>query len=53
MSAPDLNVAVVQADTVWHDPAANRARYAERFAALASGTDLVVLPETFTSGFSN
>ena len=53
MSAPDLNVAVVQADTVWHDPAANRARYAERFAALAPGTDLVVLPETFTSGFSN
>lgn len=53
MSASDLNVAIVQADTVWHDPPANRARYAERFAALGPGVDLVVLPETFTSGFSN
>lgn len=49
----DLRVSLVQGDTVWHDPAANRARYGELIAPLAGQTDLVVLPETFTSGFSN
>jgi omega-amidase len=49
----DLRVSLVQADTVWHDPAANRAMYGELIAPLAGRTDLVLLPETFTSGFSN
>ena len=49
----DLRVSLVQADTVWHDPAANRAMYADLIAPLAGRTDLVLLPETFTSGFSN
>ena len=53
MSLTDLRVSLVQGDTVWHDPAANRERYAAMMAPLAGGTDLVVLPETFTSGFSN
>ena len=49
----DLRVSLVQGDTVWHDPAANRDRYGGLIAPLAGQTDLVVLPETFTSGFSN
>ena len=49
----DLRVSLVQGDTIWHDPAANRDRYGELIAPLAGQTDLVVLPETFTSGFSN
>ena len=49
----DLRVSLVQGDTVWHDPDANRAMYAELVAPLAGRTDLVLLPETFTSGFSN
>jgi omega-amidase len=49
----DLRVSLVQADTVWHDPAANRGQYAALMAPLRGHTDLVVLPETFTSGFSN
>ncbi|TNJ34437.1 amidohydrolase [Arenimonas terrae] len=49
----DLRVSLVQGDTVWHDPAANRAMYADLIAPLAGRTDLVLLPETFTSGFSN
>jgi len=59
-----LRVTLVQHDTVWHDPAANRERLAAALAAEASAasasalaagawTDLIVLPETFTSGFSN
>lgn len=49
----DLRVSLVQGDTRWHDPAGNRAYYRELIAPLAGQTDLVVLPETFTSGFSN
>jgi len=49
----DLRVALVQGDTRWHDPAGNRAYYGGLIAPLAGRTDLVVLPETFTSGFSN
>ncbi|WP_256645001.1 amidohydrolase [Thermomonas paludicola] len=49
----NLRVSIVQGDTRWHDPAANRAYYAGLIAPLRGTTDLVVLPETFTSGFSN
>lgn len=49
----DLRVSIVQGDTRWHDPAANREYYAHLIAPLHGTTDLVVLPETFTSGFSN
>ena len=48
-----LRVSLVQADTVWHDSAANQALYASLVRPLTGQTDLVVLPETFTSGFSN
>ncbi|MDY0954090.1 amidohydrolase [Stenotrophomonas rhizophila] len=57
MGAPvergDLRVSLVQGDTRWHDPARNRAYYGALLAPLAGQTDLVILPETFTSGFSN
>ncbi len=49
----DLRVSLVQGDTRWHDPAGNRDHYAALLAPLAGQTDLVILPETFTSGFSN
>ncbi|HEY1136951.1 MAG TPA: amidohydrolase [Xanthomonadaceae bacterium] len=49
----DLRITLVQGDTRWHDPAGNRDYYGELIAGLRGQTDLVVLPETFTSGFSN
>lgn len=49
----DLRVSIVQGETRWHDPAGNRDYYGRLIAPLAGITDLVVLPETFTSGFSN
>jgi predicted amidohydrolase len=49
----DLRISLVQGDTLWHDPEGNRRRYAETMAPLAGRSDLVILPETFTSGFSN
>lgn len=36
----------------WEDAAANRAMFAERFIGLKGTTDLIVLPEMFTTAFS-
>ena len=49
----NLRVSIVQGDSRWHDPVANREYYGGLMASLRGITDLVVLPETFTSGFSN
>jgi omega-amidase len=49
----DLRVSLVQGNTLWHSPEGNRAMYGELMAPLAGQSDLIVLPETFTSGFSN
>ncbi|HXS72905.1 MAG TPA: amidohydrolase [Rhodanobacteraceae bacterium] len=48
-----LNISLVQGNTRWHDPAGNRGYYGDLMAPLRGHTDLIVLPETFTSGFSN
>jgi predicted amidohydrolase len=48
-----LRLTLVQADTVWHDAAANRRRLEDALASHAGRTDVVILPETFTTGFSN
>ena len=49
----NLRISLVQGDTLWHDPAGNREYYGGLIAPLRGITDLVLLPETFTSGFSN
>ncbi len=49
----NLRISLVQGATLWHDPAGNREYYGELISSLRGLTDLVVLPETFTSGFSN
>ncbi|MEP6908053.1 MAG: amidohydrolase [Pseudoxanthomonas sp.] len=49
----DLRISLVQGATRWHDPAGNRDYYGDLIKPLAHSTDLVILPETFTSGFSN
>ncbi|GGD54723.1 amidohydrolase [Pseudoxanthomonas indica] len=49
----DLRISLIQGETRWHDPSGNRDYYAGLIAPLAGQTDLVILPETFTSGFSN
>ncbi|WP_460710513.1 amidohydrolase [Lysobacter terrae] len=49
----NLRVSLVQGETRWHDPSGNRDYYAALIEPLHNTTDLVILPETFTSGFSN
>jgi omega-amidase len=47
-----LRVTLVQQPLLWHDGAGNRACFEKLLRPLAGQTDLIVLPETFTSGFS-
>ena len=47
----DLELALVQCELAWQDPATNRARFTE-WLEQARGADLVVLPEMFSTGFS-
>jgi len=47
-----LRVTMVQCDLAWQEPATNRHRLAAHFRGLAGHTDLVVLPEMFSTGFS-
>ena len=48
----DLRVSLLQRELAWEDPTANRRAFEQDLAALAGNTDLVVLPEMFTTGFS-
>ena len=47
-----LNVTIVQADLAWHKPAANRAQFDSFIDSLQTATNLIVLPEMFTTGFT-
>ncbi len=47
-----LRISLVQADLAWENPAQNRLAFAERLQDLRGKTDLIVLPEMFTTGFS-
>jgi predicted amidohydrolase len=48
-----LRVSLVQGATRWHDAPANRDYYGAFVRSLKGQGDLVVLPETFLSGFTN
>lgn len=47
----NLSVTIIQDALHWHDPAENRAMYDAYFEAIDE-TDLIVLPEMFSTGFS-
>ena len=47
-----LNVTIVQADLLWQDAAGNRQHFTSVIEDLLEPTDLIVLPEMFTTGFS-
>ena len=48
----DLNVTLVQRTLAWEDPSDNRAGIEQALSESEASTDLVVLPEMFTTGFS-
>lgn len=47
-----LRISIVQSDLYWEDKPSNIARFDELLSGLEGRTDLVVLPEMFTTGFS-
>jgi omega-amidase len=47
-----MRISIVQSALQWENPEANRAMFADKLATLRGQTDLVVLPEMFTTGFS-
>ncbi|MCB0569711.1 MAG: amidohydrolase [Phaeodactylibacter sp.] len=48
----DLRVTLVQSSLHWEDRAANLASFEKKLEGAAGHTDLVVLPEMFTTGFT-
>lgn len=48
----DLKISIIQADLHWEDPEANLAMFEEKIWRLGEQTDVIVLPEMFTTGFT-
>ncbi|UYZ62691.1 amidohydrolase [Hymenobacter weizhouensis] len=49
---PDLTVSFIQSSLQWHNPEANRRELGRHIQEISVPTDLIVLPEMFTTGFS-
>jgi omega-amidase len=47
-----MKIALIQIPLVWEDSKSNRACIEQKINALEAGTDLIVLPEMFTTGFT-
>jgi predicted amidohydrolase len=48
----DLRITLIQSDLHWEDSTANRAMFEEKIWLIKQPTDVIVLPEMFTTGFS-
>ncbi len=47
-----MKIAIIQSDLIWENPQANRKHLEEKINAIQEATDLIVLPEMFTTGFT-
>ncbi len=48
----NLDIRLIQCELAWEKPEDNRRRIGKIIAGIAGSTDLIVLPEMFTTGFS-
>ena len=48
----NLKITIIQSELHWENAEANRAMFSEKIQNIEDETDLVVLPEMFTTGFS-
>jgi predicted amidohydrolase len=48
----DLTLTLIQNEPAWEDTLTNLSRFDEEIDALVSATDLIILPEMFSTGFS-
>lgn len=47
-----LHVSLIQTDLIWENPEKNRQKFSELIAQTPAETDLILLPEMFSTGFS-
>ena len=47
-----LTIALIQTDLLWQDPSGNLRMLEEKIRSIGENTDLIVLPEMFTTGFT-
>jgi predicted amidohydrolase len=52
MISKNIHTTIIQSDLIWENPAANLTYFDKELETLYGKTDLVVLPEMFTTGFS-
>lgn len=52
MKSPTLNITTIQANLVWENIDANLTAFTEYIQSIHAPTDIIVLPEMFTTGFS-
>ncbi|MFP4619788.1 MAG: amidohydrolase [Bacteroidales bacterium] len=48
----NLNVTILQTELAWEDPETNLTHFRNKINKISRNTDLVILPEMFTTGFS-
>jgi omega-amidase len=48
----DLSVTIIQTSLYWENPTANLANLEEKIATISTQSDLIILPEMFTTGFT-
>lgn len=48
----DLKITVLQSDLHWENPGANLKMFSEKISSIEEATDLIILPEMFSTGFS-
>lgn len=52
MKQGEIKIAVLQPDILWKDIPANLANYSRMLDSLPAGSDLILLPEMFSTGFT-
>jgi len=48
----ELKISLIQTELYWENPEANRKQFEEKIDLIETETDLILLPEMFTTGFS-
>lgn len=48
----ELRVSIIQSNLIWESPEDNRNLFSEKINAISEETELIVLPEMFTTGFT-
>ena len=52
MNNTNLHITIIQANIVWEEKEKNLKNFSEKINKIITATDLIVLPEMFTTGFS-